>query len=81
MQQDASGATLMSSITTLMSVASQRERAVENFNACRAEHDLPALPEAITADYIVYNTTVDAIAVYCANLLKAHADAQSDDNK
>lgn len=81
MQQDASGATLMSSITTLMSVASQRERAVENFNACRAEHDLPALPEAIAADYIVYNTTVDAIAVYCANLLKAHADAQSDDNK
>lgn len=81
MQQDSSGATLMSSITTMLSVATQRERAVAAFNECRIEHSLPALPVDIAADYIIYNTTVDGIAVYCANLLKALADDQSEDNK
>ena len=81
MEADATGATLMSSIATMMSVATQRERAVEAFNTVRAEHSYPPLPAEIAAEYILYNTTVDAIAVYCANILKAHADAQSDDNK
>lgn len=81
MEADATGATLMSSIATMLSVATQRERAVEAFNIIRAEHSYPPLPVDIAAEYILYNTTVDAIAVYCANILKAHADAQSDDNK
>ena len=89
MQSDASGATLMSSINTMLSVASQRERAVEKFNAVRNEHSYPSLPEELAAEYILYNTTVDAIAVYCANVLvrtmadykEAHTDHVSDDNK
>lgn len=81
MQQDATGATLMASISTMLGVATQRERAVEAFNSYRAEHNLPPLPDSIAADYLVYNCTVDGIAVYCANILKAHADAQSVGNK
>lgn len=77
MQQDATGATLLSSIETMLNVASQRERAVEAFNACRAEHDMPPLPDNLAAEYIVYNCTVDAIATYIANLMKEHADSQS----
>lgn len=81
MQHDATGATLMNSINTMLGVATQRDRAVEAFNSYRAEHALPPLPANIAADYILYNCTVDGIAVYCANLLKAHADAQSVGNK
>lgn len=74
MKEDYTGATLLSSINTLMSVATAKSTVVKAFNKERSEHGFAFLPDTLAAEYVLYNTTVDAIAVYIANLAQAAKD-------
>lgn len=80
MKSDATGAQLYSNISTMLNVANCLDRAVERFNEARLKHDFPKLPVTLAQEYIIANATVDAIAVYCANILKAHRDALASDD-
>lgn len=75
---DPTGSTLLTNIATMMSVATARKSAVQNFNEARRIHDYSDLPADIAADYIMYNTFVDAVATYTATTLKSIADSKSD---
>lgn len=75
MKEDYTGATLLSAITSLMSVATSRATVVKAFNKERTEHGFAVLPDTLAAEFVAYNTVADAIAVYVANLVQAAKDS------
>lgn len=81
MNIDQSGSELLSSISTMLNVSTAKDNAIKAFNAARSIHDMSVLVDNIATEHIVYNTFVDAVAVYTANILKAVTDTKSDNNK
>lgn len=71
LREDTTGATLMAAISSMMSIATARETVVNAFNKERREHGFAELPPSVAAEYVLYNTTTDGIAVYMANLVQA----------
>lgn len=71
LREDTTGTILLSAINSMMSIATARETVVNAFNKERREHGFAELPPSVAAEYVLYNTTTDSIAVYIANLVQA----------